>query len=225
MQIGHSFLTSSDIEILDGDYPTSVLEAHKYHDDGPTWKIGKDGLVIIEEGSWGKPERTVGEPQTVRRIMKEYGDHIGWWAAFYWIPIDVIIACIATETGGVPDARREEPGFKSDKETPHRVSTGLMQTLFSTAQRMVPDAKVTNEWLSNPNNSIRAGVAYIHHQSQKTKTDPPLVAAAYNSGGLYRQNGKENRWKLRNYPIGTGHHIDRFVKFYNDSFSQKWWGV
>ncbi|HEU4534292.1 MAG TPA: hypothetical protein VFS00_09250, partial [Polyangiaceae bacterium] len=54
-------------------------------------------------------------------------------------------------------------------------------------------------------------------QKSKTSFDPPLVAAAYNAGGLYAQNGPANRWKLRQFPIGTGAHCNRFVKFYNDA--------
>jgi hypothetical protein len=47
--------------------------------------------------------------------------------------------------------------------------------------------------------------------------DPILTACAYNAGGIYRQNGPNNRWKLRQYPIGTGHHADRFAACFNSA--------
>jgi hypothetical protein len=223
MQLGYSFLYSKDIKILNAHYPEGVLEWHQYFEDGPSWRLSAKGIEISEEsGRIITLPRTKGEPQTVRRIMKKYGTEIKYWSGHYHVPVDIIVACIATETGGVPAARREEPGWVTDKLTPHRVSTGLMQTLISTAQRMVPTEVVTSKWLEMPNNSVRAGVAYIAKQSKSTNFDPPLVASAYNAGGLYRQNGENNRWKLRNYPIGTSKHVDRFVAFFNDSFSQNW---
>ena len=44
------------------------------------------------------------------------------------------------------------------------------------------------------------------------------MACAYNAGGVYQQNGAENRWRMRQYPIGTGAHADRFVAWFNDCF-------
>jgi hypothetical protein len=225
MKIGNSFLQSKPIYILEGQYPKEILDWHQHYEDGPTWRISREGMIvgIHRPGITIKNiPRSKGEPQTVRRIMADHGKIVKLWAEEYGVPLDIIVACIATETGGAPAARRQEPGWITDKLTPHRVSTGLMQTLISTAQRMVPDAVVTSKWLENPYNSIKAGVAYIKHQSKKTKFDPPLVASAYNAGGLYRQNGEKNDWKLRNYPIGTSKHVDRFVEFFNDSFSQDW---
>jgi hypothetical protein len=48
-----------------------------------------------------------------------------------------------------------------------------------------------------------------------TGFDPPLVAAAYNAGGIYENRGAANRWRLRQYPLGTGAHVDRFIGFFN----------
>ena len=74
--------------------------------------------------------------------------------------------------------------------------------------------------LTRPNETrtiARTGTAYIAKQAKVTSLDPPLVAAAYNAGRLKHQDGKENRWKLRQFPICTGHHCDRFVQFLNDA--------
>ena len=31
-----------------------------------------------------------------------------------------------------------------------------------------------------------------------------------------RNDGPENRWKMRQFPIGTSEHADRFVRWFND---------
>ncbi len=67
-------------------------------------------------------------------------------------------------------------------------------------------------------NSIRAGTAYIAQQRGKTLFDPPKMACAYNAGSIIRNTGAENRWKMRQYPIGTSEHADRFVRWFNDCF-------
>ena len=43
------------------------------------------------------------------------------------------------------------------------------------------------------------------------------MAAAYNAGGLYRQNGRANRWKMRNYPVGRSVYIDLFVAVFDEA--------
>ena len=45
-----------------------------------------------------------------------------------------------------------------------------------------------------------------------------MVACAYNAGGVYRNDGPSNRWRMRQFPLGTGHHADRFVAWFNDAF-------
>lgn len=85
----------------------------------------------------------------------------------------MIIANIATESSGKADAARREPGYVSDRETPHRVSYGLMQTLISTARAAIGDSSIDRDYLLDPDGSIRAGTAYIAQQSKKTQFDPP----------------------------------------------------
>jgi hypothetical protein len=57
----------------------------------------------------------------------------------------------------------------------------------------------------------------IAQQRAQTELDPPLVAAAYNAGGLRYDSSAGNRWKLVQFPIGTSEHCDRFVKWFNDA--------
>ena len=171
----------------------------------------------------------------VRHIQKDYGEIFERVCTALGVPVELGIATCATESRGKARAIRFEPGYRSDTATPHRVSPGLMQTLISTAQMMVnwsgypkdvvprpPGKKVTRSWLLEPQNSIACGVAYIAYQSKRTALDPPLVFAAYNAGGVYLQTGASNRWKTRQYPIGTGSHVDRAVNYFNACFAM--WG-
>lgn len=58
---------------------------------------------------------------------------------------------------------------------------------------------------------IDIGAAYIKHNFGKTGDDPLLVAAVYNSGGLYPS--MENHWRIKSY----GNHIDRAAEWYGDA--------
>jgi hypothetical protein len=176
------------------------------------WKLTGAGVEVDGTGV----ERTKGAPVTVTRVWEAYANEINRTARARRVPCELILATICTESGGRADVVREEPGYTSDEATPHRVSAGLMQTLISTA-RDAMQATVDREWLLRPANSIDAGTAYIAKQARETGLDPPLVAAAYNAGRLKHQDGAENRWKLRQYPIGTGKHCDRFVRWFNDA--------
>ena len=188
----------------------------QYHGFGPgiRWRLSTAGVDIEGSGV----ERTRGAPTTVSRVWDAYGGEIDRAAKQYRVPVPLIIATICTESGGKADAVRLEPGYVSDEQTPKKMSAGLMQTLLSTARNTMK-MSFGRDWLLVPGNSINAGTSYIAEQSSVTQLDPPLVAAAYNAGGLYQQDGAQNRWKLRQFPIGTSAHVDRFVKFYNDAMA------
>ncbi|HYP54108.1 MAG TPA: transglycosylase SLT domain-containing protein, partial [Pyrinomonadaceae bacterium] len=188
------------------------LTVYHAYENSVRWRLTPRGVEIEGSGV----ERTKGAPATVTRVWERFSDEINRTARARRVPCALIIACICTESGGRPDSVRLEPGYKSDEETPHRVSPGLMQTLISTAREAV-GRRVDREWLLVPGNSIEAGTAYIAKQFKQTGFDPPLVGAAYNAGSLRHQDGSQNRWKLRQYPIGTSKHCDRFVQFFNDA--------
>jgi len=205
-------------------YPDSVKSFHRRFPDNPfthAWKLIDSGVATrwaFHGGSCPiQVPRTAGDPVTVGVIWNRYGEDIKKWCAFYQVPEELVIATIATESSGGAGARREEPGYVSDLETPHRVSVGLMQTLLSTAQETLHMSEIDAAWLEDPGNSIQAGVAYIARQSELTNYDPPLVAAGYNAGGLYPNRNAHNPWGLRCYPINTGEHISRYVKWFNDA--------
>jgi hypothetical protein len=191
----------------------SLSEYHAAFDDGVRWRLTADGIEVEGAGV----ERTGGEPKTVQRIWADFGASIVTWATHYQVPCVLIIATIATETRGNPAAVREEPGYQSDDATPGKVSPGLMQTLIATARATLHDPTIDRQWLLSPGNSIQAGTSYINDQRGATELDPPKVACAYNAGGVYHNAGAANRWKMRQFPIGTAEHCNRFVQWFNDA--------
>lgn len=191
-----------------------LMQRHRRFADGIEWQLTKAGISI--EGN--PPEFTAGEPQTVTRTWNEFGLSIRKWSNDLGVPAELIIATICTESAGKPDARRKEPGFKSETETPDRMSIGLMQTLISTARQTLKLDRIDGAWLLDADNSIRAGTAYIALQSKVTLFDPPVVACAYNAGGVHHNDAASNRWRMQQFPIGRSDHADRFVQWFNDCF-------
>ncbi|MCC6612866.1 MAG: transglycosylase SLT domain-containing protein [Anaerolineae bacterium] len=191
----------------------ALTDYHHVFDDSIRWRLTREGVEIENSGI----ERTKGAPATVTRVWQNFGAYINDVARTYRVPCVLIVATVCTETAGNPDAVREEPGYTSDSATPHRISAGLMQTLISTAREAMGDSSIDRNYLLKPAGSLTAGTAYISQQARTTQLDPPLVAAAYNAGRIAYQNGSANRWKLRQYRIGTGEHCDRFVRFFNDA--------
>ena len=66
--------------------------------------------------------------------------------------------------------------------------------------------------------NIHIGYAEIASRLAKTGLNPILVAAAYNSGGVYdasKSTKYRNRWNLRSH----GNHLDRAAKWYGDACS------
>jgi Putative peptidoglycan binding domain/Transglycosylase SLT domain len=191
------------------------LKQQQQFRDSTTWRLGGNGIEIGGQPAVGTP----GEPVTVREIIKNFGQAITDACNDRQVPVEIVIATIAVESHGDPEARREEPRWTSDDATPDRVSLGLMQTLISTARDVLKNPTIDGQWLLDPKNSIEAGTGYISSQYQLTGFDPPKVGCAYNAGGLYYDSSPTNRWRMRQYPIGTGTYADRLVAYFNDCFS------
>jgi hypothetical protein len=189
----------------------SLTDFHGYR-DGVRWRLLPAGVEIEGSGI----ARTRGAPATVTSVWETYGEAINEAALRHGVPCQLIVATICTESRGNANAVRFESGYVSDEASGSRISVGLMQTLISTAREVI-GRPVNREWVLVARNSIEAGTAYIGLQRHRTAFDPPLVAAAYNAGGLYYQPSDKNRWKLRQFPIGTGAHLDRFIAFFNDA--------
>jgi hypothetical protein len=192
---------------------SALAQPHRFRDSVP-WLVSPKGVVVS-----GKLERTPGPPNTVTHVWETYHAAINAAASRFQVPAHLIIATICTESQPIGNARslRTEPGFVSDEATPHRVSPGLMQTLISTARSALRNPKIDRKFLFNPANSIMAGTCVIKQGHTATNLDPPKVAAAYNAGSLIHQGSSGNRWKMRQFPIGTSAHVDRFVMFFNDA--------
>lgn len=191
-----------------GEMLPHLCVPHRHFDDAVSWALADGGIRI----DGGPPERTPGDPKTIRRIWQEYGDLCARWSKHFQVPVELIIATIATESSGNRSARRAEPQIRDE-------SVGLMQTLVTTARETLGRASLTGDDLLEPSLSIEAGTSYIARQRKSTHFDPPLVAAAYNAGSLRRENAAQNRWLLICYPSKTGEHIDRFVSWFGDAMA------
>lgn len=190
------------------DLPGSLLVEHRYR-ESVSWCLTPSGLRVD-----GRIEGSFGPMEMVPLVWSRYGGAIRRWSEHYKVPVELIIATICTESGGNPVAIRKEPGYRSDRQTPSRISIGLMQTLISTARGVTPAETVDREWLKLPSNSIQAGTAYIAQQQPETLFDPPKVACAYNAGSVRPSRAAGNRWKM----VQTAGHVDRFTHFFNDCF-------
>lgn len=174
------------------------------------WNLTADGVCV--EG--GPAERTPGQPITIRRLWKDYGEDCRAVSRRFGVPVELLLACIATESMGNPLAVRLEPGYVSDDVSPRLCSFGLMQTLLATSKEATGDMGLDRAKLFIPRISIHAGAAYMRLQWRYTLYDVPLVLAAYNAGRL--RESKKNRWRL----VSTGDHIDRGVRWFNDAVQE-----
>jgi hypothetical protein len=116
---------------------------------GIRWWLTREGIILENDKS---PERTVGEPVTVRRIWSNYSKFIEAACAKYGVPIELVVTVIAVESRGQIDADRVE--------VDSRESVGLMQTLIGTAKDMLQPT-LTAADLIKPEISINAGTAYF----------------------------------------------------------------
>lgn len=184
---------------------TNLVKPHRQFPGSVTWALTLQGISV----DGGPAERTGGTPDTVTRIWRDFGPLCAEAARTNGVPVELIIATIATESAGKPGARREEPR-RGD------VSVGLMQTLVTTASTEL-GRRLTASDLTDPKTSIAAGTLYIANRRRVTHFDPPLVAASYNAGGLYREDAEGNRWRLRCHPKGTGRHLETFTSWFGDA--------
>jgi peptidoglycan hydrolase-like protein with peptidoglycan-binding domain len=206
-------LRTGIVAVLDVAALGALQQPHSRYPDGVAWRLTPKGLEVagrIEEPS-------ASEAALAARVLAECADPIVTASVRFPVPAELVVATICTESSGNPRAKRLEPGcdLEDPSRTPRRVSVGLMQTLLSTAREALGDDSITLAALENPTTSIRAGMAYMWRQAGDTRFDPPLVCCAYNAGSVRYQGGVANRWKLCQYPIGTGKHADRFLRYFN----------
>lgn len=195
----------------------ALKQEHRRYVDGCSWRVTAAGVEVA-----GAPLVTDNDQYdaVVRRVWQAFSQPLSTVlgpGSACRVPVELVIACICAESNGKPTAKRLEPGCDTANpaRTPHRISIGLMQTLLSTAREALRKPDLPLDDLLVPEISIRAGATYIWRQGRLTGFDPPLVAAAYNAGGLYYNASNTNRWRLRQYPLGTSAHVDRYVHFFN----------
>jgi hypothetical protein len=201
----------------------ALREDHAVFSGGSRWRLTPLGIEITGRGG----PASGGEPLAARRAFAWFSGPLRAAAEETGVPLELLVATACTEVLGdtrrfaTPEAaaraRREEPGYLDPEATPGRLSVGVMQTLVSTARQLLPRERVTPAALQDPALSIRAGAACIAAQAGLTRLDPPVVACAYNAGGVFEQAGPRNHWRMRQYPIGAPDHADRFVLFLNDA--------
>ena len=191
----------------------ALTTPHAVFSGGLPWRLTREGVEIAA------PLPVAGE-LAVRRAFDWFGAPTRRAAAAHGVPVELLIATACTEVLGATSiyrtadaavrARREEPGWTSDSATPHRVSIGVMQMLISTARGLEAGAP-----LDDPATAIRLAAKMIAEQAPRTGFDPPVVACAYKAGSVHEQRGASNHWRMRQDPIGTPRHADRFVAFFN----------
>jgi hypothetical protein len=210
---GSNFADRVVSDILDPTAKQALNGFHRYYAGSVQWKLDPSGIIVEgENGAVYSPD----ELHLVSKVLTDYGDALATVLSKVHVPIELVVACICTESSGKAAAERHEKGCSTVDPalTPARVSVGLMQTLLSTASSTL-GRTVSLADLRRPIISIEAGATYMWRQGRATRFDPPLVASAYNAGSLRYNGSAENRWKLVQYPIGTSAHADRFVRFFN----------
>ena len=202
------------VDILTPEQIARLTRPHRYFSSSDSWRLGRDGIAVQDEPN---AICTDAQQAQVLKVFTEQKDALATILSRVPVPIELVIACICTESSGKVQAERREPGCSTIDPTltPARVSVGLMQTLLSTARDMLRNPKLGLADLRDPLVSIEAGATYIWRLARLTGFDPPLVAAAYNAGGLRFNDNRANRWRLVQYPIGTSAHVDRFVGAFN----------
>lgn len=198
---------------LSGVNLDELTKLHHRFPGGSNWKLAARGIEVDGVfAPFSSADHTL-----VERLLRDYTVAIGAIARIAPVPLELVIATICTESSGNLTKPRFEPGCdrRNPEKTPHRVSHGLMQTLLSTAREALDQPLLKLADLADAETSIRAGMIFMSRQSRRTGYDPPLVAAAYNAGSVIFNAGAENRWRLKQYPIGSGKHVDRFVRYFN----------
>ncbi len=187
---------------------------HGYYKDGCRWRLGAGGIEV--EGEALAAPGTVDRAQAAS-VMTRFRQELVAALAIYRLPVELVVACICTESEGRPEALVMEPGCdrNNPENTPTQVSVGLMQLYLATARTLLRQPQLKLAELQNPDVAILAGAAYMDQQTPETHCDPPLVAAAYDTGTLRYIADDANRWRLLQYPIGTSGYVDRFIRFLN----------
>ncbi len=224
-----------------GDLP--VPAATDWHNKfgGQAWRHDENGVYLRSVDGGRSALRTPGEPETCRAIWRLFAQPILAASRKYQLPPALVMMTIATETAFARQAGftgpltfRWEPDAPVDDVNPPRVgdySAGPMQLLASTSRWIIREQGLDYEPfvvgpaleyqldepdhlpLYDPPTNIDIGAAAIAQRATRTGSDPILVAAAFNAGGLYKS--QQNAWCLKT----TGDHLERAARWYGDACS------
>ena len=198
---------------------------------GQRWRVDPKGVYVDGRE---QPERSRGEPASMRLYLALWGDYLREAAWEEGVPLTLLLMTLGTENGSAKVEGqsiqyapfRKEPGYTSDQAPPHRISVGPCHLLISTARAALGRPRLTRQDLLDPALNIRGAAAYIAGQYERTGFDPILVAAAYNAGGVYDSSSSSNPkfrnpWNLRSWDEdGKGPlpgHLDRAAAWYGDA--------
>lgn len=208
--------------------------------NGIEWRFDEDGIYIRSYAGGQKPLRSSGAPLTCRAIWDAFSVQIDLMARRFAIPPEIIIMTIAAEAAayraqgftGPSTFRWEAHVWNKDVNPPVQgdYSAGPMQTLATTARWVIdaqslpyhkfqvapvyplrPSPPPAIHPLYDATTNIEIGTAEIKQRFGLTGSDPILVAAAFNAGGLYETDA--NAWHLRSH----GNHLDRAAQWFGDA--------
>jgi hypothetical protein len=194
------------------------------------WWVEDDGIHLDTFNGLNQSSlfRTYGEPVTLRKIVRSYSEVVSKSVSMFQFPDTLKIkefmyALIATESGGNPLAERYEQSLND-------YSIGLCQVLTKTAGNLAKQCPnlptppkpliedpnnqdLLKEWkdfFHNPFNSIVYATAMISLAANVT-TDPILLYASYNAGGIYHSSN--NKWGIGSYNDS----LTNFAEWYGDA--------
>lgn len=198
---------------------------------GQAWRVTPEGVQTMAPDGIPFTHRSKGIPRTMRLYWSYWEEPIVAAARATGVPVTLLLMTIGCENGyaRVDENQiqilpvRREPKYKSDEETPHQISVGPCHVLISTARAVMGNPRINRAWLQSVDNNLLAAARYIADTKARHEFDPILVAAVYNSGGVYEvKPGHANysAWHLRAYvpPAGKGApHLDRAAAWYGDA--------
>jgi hypothetical protein len=174
---------------------------------GTRWRVRQLGLEI--EGDLLSPVEDA-QADAVLRAMAWFRPEILHAAIEFNVPVDLLLSTLSVETvAGVQSREQSVRARGSSGEV------GAMQILPATARAAMGEPRMSIAALQDPLTNVRAGAAYIALQSKGTRFDPPLVAAAYNAGGVYEEQSARNPWRMRCWPLGTGGYVTKQAGYFN----------
>ncbi|MDT7951082.1 MAG: TIGR02594 family protein [Acetobacteraceae bacterium] len=197
-----------------GEALAALATLHGRYKDGCRWRLTPQGVAV--EGETGAVA-TMADRTLLGSILTRFKSELAAALAMHPVPLELIAACLATESAGYPDAVLFAPGCDTadPESTPTRVAAGLGLTSLATARAVLRQPGLRLAELQKPEVAILACAACLEEQAMETGYDPPLAAAAYDAGVLRYNAGPANRWRLLQYPIGSGAYIDRFLGCFN----------